>query len=180
MFEVKVIEKIKSQILCSITFFFENPVVYEIMWRNIVELDRPQMTIWHTRLVSWITKATNTYSEHVILFALPQQKWLHERPSMLRYTYIACIVLHSLSYRLLQRVVLVEMWRHITNGYTGGNTRMMINTENQNKFGRYFFYHDFHMNSSGDELENSQWEAKHGIIKIYYNVILKRYWNSNI
>jgi len=43
----KVVEKIKTHILCSITFFFspENRAVYEIMWKNIVERGRPQMTI---------------------------------------------------------------------------------------------------------------------------------------
>jgi hypothetical protein len=137
MFQVKVVEKIISQMLCSITFFFENRVVYEIMWKNIVHLDRPQMTIRCMRMVSWITAATNTHSEYVILFALPQQQWLNERPSVLRYTYIAFIVLHSVIHRLLQRVVLVELWCHsrTTNGHTGENTRIMINTENQNEFG---------------------------------------------
>ena len=38
-----------------------------------------------------LTKATGTHSEYVILNAFPLQ-WLHERVSMLRYTYIACIV----------------------------------------------------------------------------------------
>jgi hypothetical protein len=92
----------------------------------------------------------------------------------------ACIVLHPLRYRLLQRVVLVELWCHTTKGHTGGNTRMMINTENQNKYRQScFFHHDFHTNSSGNELENSQLEAKHGIIKICYIAMLKRYWNGN-
>jgi hypothetical protein len=40
----KVIEKIKTQILSSLIFFFENRAVYEIKWKNIVETDRPQMT----------------------------------------------------------------------------------------------------------------------------------------
>ena len=44
MFETKVVEKIKTIILCSITFP-ENRVVYETMWRNIAESDRPQMAI---------------------------------------------------------------------------------------------------------------------------------------
>ena len=45
------------------TFYFqwhfpENPAVYEIMWKNIVEPDRPQMTIWRMRTACWIPKAT--------------------------------------------------------------------------------------------------------------------------
>jgi len=50
------------------------------MWKNIVEPDRPQMTIWRVHFASWICKATNTYSENVILIALPRRQWLRERP----------------------------------------------------------------------------------------------------
>jgi hypothetical protein len=31
-------------------FFFENRAVYEIMWKNIVQPDRPQMTIRRMRI----------------------------------------------------------------------------------------------------------------------------------
>jgi hypothetical protein len=60
------------------------------MWKNIAERGRPQMTI---RFACWVIKATNTHSEYVIHIACPLQKWLHERASMLRYTYIACLVI---------------------------------------------------------------------------------------
>ena len=40
----KPVEEIETQILCSIPVF-ENRPLYEIMWKNIVERDRPQMTI---------------------------------------------------------------------------------------------------------------------------------------
>jgi len=43
------------------------------------------MTIWRTSVACWITKATNTHSEYVILIAFPLQQWLHERDLMLRY-----------------------------------------------------------------------------------------------
>jgi len=40
-----------------------------------------------------IKKATNTQSEYVIIIiAFPLQQWLRERASLLRYTYIACLV----------------------------------------------------------------------------------------
>ena len=73
-------------ILCSITFFFENHAVYEIMCKNGVEQDRPQMTIWRMRIACWVTKATNTHSEYVILIPFLPQQWLRERASMIRYT----------------------------------------------------------------------------------------------
>ena len=46
----------------------ENHAVYEIRWKNIVEPDRSQMTIWRMRIASWIIKTTNTNSEYVIMF----------------------------------------------------------------------------------------------------------------
>jgi hypothetical protein len=45
------------------------------------------------RFACWITKATDTHSEHVILTAFPRQQLLRERASVLRYTYIACLVI---------------------------------------------------------------------------------------
>jgi len=44
MFQTKVVE-IKTYILCSDSFFFEKHAVYEIMWQNVVQPDRQQMTI---------------------------------------------------------------------------------------------------------------------------------------
>ena len=47
MFQTKVAERIKTHILCPITFVFfsENHAVCETMWKNTVEPDRPQMII---------------------------------------------------------------------------------------------------------------------------------------
>ena len=33
---------------------------YAIMWKNIVQRGRPQMTIWRMRIACWITKARHT------------------------------------------------------------------------------------------------------------------------
>jgi hypothetical protein len=62
------VEKRKPLILCPITFFFENPALYE-MWKNNVEPGRPQMTIWRMRHARRVPKAANTYSEYVTLIA---------------------------------------------------------------------------------------------------------------
>jgi len=72
--------------------FLENRAVYEKMWKNVVEPDMPQMTIWRIRIAWWVSKATNTYSEYVILIVFLRQQWLHIRASVLRYTYVACLV----------------------------------------------------------------------------------------
>jgi hypothetical protein len=50
------------------------------------------MTIWHMRIACWIPKARNTHSGCVILIVFPLQQWLHKRASVLRYTYIVCLV----------------------------------------------------------------------------------------
>jgi len=50
-------------------FFSENCAIYEIMWKNAVELGRLQTTIWRMRIACWIHKVTNTYSEYVTLIA---------------------------------------------------------------------------------------------------------------
>jgi len=42
------------------------------------------------RFACWITKATDTYPEYILLNAFPRQHCLHERCSVLRYTYFAC------------------------------------------------------------------------------------------
>jgi hypothetical protein len=96
MFRRKVVEKTKTQILCSIFFFFENRSVYEIMCKNFVETDRPQMTIRRMRIACWIPNTINTHSDCVVLIALPLQQWLHERASVLRYTPVASLVMNSI------------------------------------------------------------------------------------
>jgi len=40
--------------------FFENRAVYDIMWKNTIELGRPQTTIWRMRNACWIPRTTNT------------------------------------------------------------------------------------------------------------------------
>jgi len=49
------------------------------------------MTIWRMRIASYILKATNTLSEYVIRITFPLQQWLHERASVLRFKYVACL-----------------------------------------------------------------------------------------
>jgi len=72
--------------------FPENFAGCWIMWKNMVDLDRPQMTIRHMRIACWITKAADPRSEYVILIDFSLHHWLHERASLLRYTYIVCLI----------------------------------------------------------------------------------------
>jgi hypothetical protein len=70
MFQTEAVEKIKTHFVVS-NFFSENHYVYEIMRKSIVELGRSEMTIWRMRISCWMTKATNTHLECVILVVLP-------------------------------------------------------------------------------------------------------------
>jgi len=97
MFQTKVVEKVKRRFLHSVTSPPpQNRACCETMWKNVVEPDRPQMIIRRMRIACWIPKATNTHSEHGIFIVFPPQQWLHERASMLRYMYIASLVLRHL------------------------------------------------------------------------------------
>jgi len=60
----------------------ENRAGYEIMWKNVVGQGRPQMAVWRMRISREVPKATNTYSEYVILIACPLLQWLHERATV--------------------------------------------------------------------------------------------------
>jgi hypothetical protein len=89
-YQTKVVEKIKTNILCSITFFRKSCHWWD-MWKNTAQSDRPQMTMWRMSIACCVPKPTNIHSEYVILIDFPLQQWFHERPSMLRYTYFASL-----------------------------------------------------------------------------------------
>ena len=71
MFQTKVIKKIKTHILCSITFYRKS---YRL-WDNVEKYCRAGQTTDDMMRAhcSWTHKATNTLSEYVILITLPLQ-----------------------------------------------------------------------------------------------------------
>jgi len=71
MLEKNFVKKIKKHILCPITFFFEDSAVYEMIWKNIVQPVRPQMTVWRMRIACRILKATSIHSECLMLLDFP-------------------------------------------------------------------------------------------------------------
>jgi hypothetical protein len=59
--------------------------------KDVAEPGRQQMTvIRHMCFACWITKATDTHSEYVILIAFIPQQWLSERAPML-LPYVHCL-----------------------------------------------------------------------------------------
>jgi len=90
MFQTKILEKIKRHFLFN-NILPEYRTAYEIMWENMVERGRPQITIWRMGIACWLSKAIDTHSEYLIRIAYSQQHWLRERASML------CLYVHCLS-----------------------------------------------------------------------------------
>jgi len=71
--------------------FLENCAFYESYVEKYCSRPHDNM-VWRRCIVCWITKATNTHSDYVILYASPLRQWLHERASVLRYAYTAYLV----------------------------------------------------------------------------------------
>jgi hypothetical protein len=70
----------ENQYLVFNNLFPENRDIYEIIWKNMVQPGRPQMTIWRMRFASRIPKATDTHSDYVILIASPPNSGCRNLP----------------------------------------------------------------------------------------------------
>jgi hypothetical protein len=70
-------------------FVFYHRAVYDILWKNVLEPVRQQITIRPICSACCIPKDTNAYTGCVIRFAFLLQQWLQEHASLLGYTYIA-------------------------------------------------------------------------------------------
>ena len=62
------------------------------MRKNIVEPDRPQMTIKRMRIACWTTKATNTHSEYVIFIAFLLQQLLPRTLLIVTYSTLPALL----------------------------------------------------------------------------------------
>jgi len=60
MFHTKVVEKNKTHFVFN-NFIPESRVVYKIMGKNMVEPDRPHMTLWRMRFAFLVSKASVTH-----------------------------------------------------------------------------------------------------------------------
>jgi len=50
MFQTKGTDRIKINILCSMTFFCDNHAINEILWKNMVQPERPHVHAWQIKL----------------------------------------------------------------------------------------------------------------------------------
>jgi hypothetical protein len=78
MFYTKVLEKMKTHILCSVTPLPENCAVCEIMCEKYCRAG--QATDGNVECAHFMLepKASGTHSEYVVLIAFPLQQWLHK------------------------------------------------------------------------------------------------------
>jgi hypothetical protein len=82
------VEEIKAYFYVEKLFFFLKIVTFMRTWKNTVEPDRPQITVWQMSTACWITKATDTHSEYVIL----RNNGCMQAPQC--YKYIASLVVY--------------------------------------------------------------------------------------
>jgi len=75
----------------NVSLWGGDPVVCEIMWKNIVESGGPQMTIWRLRIACWITRGTITF-RLCNTYGFSTATIVAQRASLLYYTYMACFV----------------------------------------------------------------------------------------
>jgi len=73
IFYTKNVGNIETHILYSTTFFPQF-LTFMRMWKNILEQDRPHVTIWRTCIECCLPKATDTHLEYVIFTVFPRQK----------------------------------------------------------------------------------------------------------
>jgi hypothetical protein len=108
---VKVVEKMKTNILYPIKFYYENRAIYEIMSKKkMVETvgATNDVRIWRIRVAYWISKTTCTHMHTLPVtrtrarphahtqvcntYCFSTATMIRERASLLLYTYITCIV----------------------------------------------------------------------------------------
>ena len=95
MFHSKAVQKIKTHILGSVTFFRKS----WRLWQNVEKYCRAEQAtddnMAHAHCMVDTKGYKRTYSVCVTFIACPLQQWLHKRASMLSYTYITCLVLYN-------------------------------------------------------------------------------------
>ena len=90
MFQTKVVQKIKTQTLCSWTFF--QKLCH--LWKNAEKCGRAAEATCMC-IACWITKVTDIYSEYVILFTVPKQQWLCKSSTVLTFIHSVPVLLLS-------------------------------------------------------------------------------------
>jgi len=113
-------EKQNTHFMSNIFFFF-NRAICEIMWINILEWDRPQMTVWRVRIACWIPRATNIRSgcgafpvQQCGCTNVPQCYIIHTFPLWFVSVYFHCrVCIHCLQRTAVFKILKLLMWLEI-------------------------------------------------------------------
>jgi len=92
MFQTKVVEKMKTCVLCSVTFL-KNYAIYEVMWENMLDTDRPKVTIENgacTLRAGYLRLQAHTQDINTYYFPATTVVTHH----WYVYAYIICLVIH--------------------------------------------------------------------------------------
>jgi hypothetical protein len=71
----------------------------------MLQPDRPQIKVRRMCIEYWITKATDTHSEYIILIIFPGNIGYANTPQYYVYTHIACLVISTLRWALALKVI---------------------------------------------------------------------------
>ena len=128
MFQTKVVQKMKTHIVRPIFFFLS----FKIMWKNMIQPDRPQMIIYYCIRPNagllrqeYTNTHIHTHSEYVIRISFTRQQWLCEHHSLL-WTILpvlfVCVVLtlKYLIFRVLRNRVLKRIAKTKRKQTAGG------------------------------------------------------------
>jgi hypothetical protein len=85
--------------------FPQNRALNEIMWKNMVQPNRPQITIRRMRIACWITKATHTPSGYVIQLLFHYKNVSTNVSQCYVCKYFAYLVLKSLSLNQVKQFI---------------------------------------------------------------------------
>ena len=97
MFQARFVKKIKTQFMAKSFHSLpaQSRTVYEIMWKDMVETDKPHISVTRRMCFAcWVTQTTDTNSEYVIFIAFRRQQWLCEHLSMLRICTLLLFFYH--------------------------------------------------------------------------------------
>ena len=99
MFKTKVVDKIRTLILCSVTFSWKS----YCFWYNVEKYSRARQAthdniMWRRSIAYWVTKATETHSEYLIRIAFHGNSGCVNELQCHVYAYAASLVLYLLSY----------------------------------------------------------------------------------
>ena len=122
MFHTKVVEKIKTHILCSMNLFVQKRVCYEIMWKKKkIQSDRLQMAVMQLILFACgITKAKDTH-----YFSMAT---MVTRTRLNIALYVHCLSCYGIRYFLLNLCELVSVSPHDTSDTSAHNAILFLNS----------------------------------------------------